>query len=160
MARIARTTDPQAELVATAINYRRIDPTWIDNATDEEGYRIERHEAQTADSLFTQVPSNTTEYADNTPSLLPNRQYCYRVVAYDQEGESYSNEACATTDPLPEVACTAIRRCEFDTDALTVVPSGALTAAHSRVRVGAERHLPSPAVMALGTLATPFASTA
>jgi hypothetical protein len=86
MARIARTTDPQAELVATAINYRRIDPTWIDNATDEEGYRIERHEAQTADSLFTQVPSNTTEYADNTPSLLPNRQYCYRCGSVRSRG--------------------------------------------------------------------------
>lgn len=93
------------ELVATTVNYHRIDLTWVDNATNEEGYRIERHEGQ-ADSLFTQVPSNTEAYADSTPSLLPNRQYCYRVVATNQQGESYSNEACATTDPLPSVACT------------------------------------------------------
>ncbi|MGH7556995.1 MAG: hypothetical protein ACREMD_04320 [Gemmatimonadota bacterium] len=93
------------ELAATAVDFHRIDLAWIDNATNEEGYRIERSETQSGDSLFTQVPSNTTVYADSI-RLLPNWEYCYQVVAYNQQGESFSNEACATTHPLAPVACT------------------------------------------------------
>ncbi|MGH7558183.1 MAG: LamG-like jellyroll fold domain-containing protein [Gemmatimonadota bacterium] len=93
------------ELAATGVDYHRIDLAWIDNATNEDGYRIERRDTQSGESLFTQAPSNATAYSDSA-QLLPNWEYCYRVVAYNQEGESSSNEACATTEPLPAVACT------------------------------------------------------
>jgi hypothetical protein len=71
--------------------------TWVDSATDETGFRIERRGA--GEATFAEVAvvaANTTAYVDT--GLAEQGFYCYRVRAFNDAGHSaYSNEACATT---------------------------------------------------------------
>lgn len=67
---------------------------WTDNATDEEGIRIER---RPAGGTFAQIAElavpNLISFTDGT--LVMGQSYCYRVRAYNAGGHSgYSNEAC------------------------------------------------------------------
>jgi fibronectin type 3 domain-containing protein len=84
-------------LIATAINANRIDISWKDNSTDEDGFRIERKKGIAGTyTEITTVGINATSYQDNTVSA--NTQYYYQVRAYNSAGLSaYSNEAYATT---------------------------------------------------------------
>ena len=84
-------------LIATAINANRIDISWKDNSTDEDGFRIERKKGIAGTyTEITTVGINATTYQDNTVSA--NTQYYYQVRAYNSAGLSaYSNEAYATT---------------------------------------------------------------
>ena len=84
-------------LIATPINPNRIDLSWKDNSTDEDGFRIER-KTGTAGTYaeITTVGVNATSYQDNTASA--NTPYYYQVRAHNSAGFSaYSNEANATT---------------------------------------------------------------
>ena len=67
---------------------------WIDNATNETGYQIERTGANnTTFSLLTTVPANTTFYSDRINNAAGT--YCYRVQSVNPAGTSaYSNESC------------------------------------------------------------------
>jgi hypothetical protein len=99
---IVDNTAPSAptNLIATAINANRIDLSWKDNSTNEDGFRIER-KIGTAGTYteITTVGINATSYQDNTVSA--NTTYYYRVRAYNSVGLSaYSNEANATTPPV------------------------------------------------------------
>ena len=77
--------------------------TWTDASTNETGFEIER--SLTATQGFTVVATtnaNTTTYSDN--SLEPNTKYFYRIRSINSVGTSaFSNEATATTLPLPPV---------------------------------------------------------
>jgi len=83
-------------LNAHTASISQINLSWIDNSTDEVGFRIER---RTADSSFleiTTVGANTTFYSDT--GLLPYTTYYYRVRAYNfSENSPYSNATSATT---------------------------------------------------------------
>lgn len=78
--------------------------SWTDNASDEDGYLVERRDAPTG--AFQQLAAlgpNAVAYLDNT--ALAGASYCYRVRAVNLAGTSaYTNEACGTaagTAPLP-----------------------------------------------------------
>lgn len=90
-----------AALTATAVSKEKIMLTWIDNATNETGFSIER---KTAGGSYTQVASvsaNTTVYSD--AGLSAGTVYHYRVRAHNAIGNSsYSNEAVSTTAAEPE----------------------------------------------------------
>jgi hypothetical protein len=76
----------------------RIDLTWVDNTSDEDGFLIERclGLACTNFAQITSVPSNTITY-QNT-SLGEDTPYSYRVRAYNTADTSaYSNVATGTT---------------------------------------------------------------
>jgi predicted phage tail protein len=79
-------------LVATVISRSQINLSWTDNATNEDGFRIERCKGATCTN-FTQIATvgpNVTTYANT--GLTANTSYRYRVRAYNASGVSaYSN---------------------------------------------------------------------
>ncbi|MCO4815297.1 MAG: fibronectin type III domain-containing protein [Flavobacteriales bacterium] len=83
-------------LSATAVSSSSIDLAWTDNATDENGYNIERSIDGTNFSLVGSVGTDVVTYSDNALNALT--LYYYRVVAFNSAGSSsYSNIANATT---------------------------------------------------------------
>ena len=85
-------------LVATAISRSQINLSWTDNATNEDGFRIERCKGATCTN-FAQVATvgaNVTTFANT--GLAQNTAYRYRVRAFNTNGTSaYSNIAQAKT---------------------------------------------------------------
>jgi hypothetical protein len=83
-------------LVATAVSISQINLTWVDNATNESGYKIE---SRTGSNAFAEVASIGSGYTSWMNTGLPmNTEVTYRVYAYNIAGNSpYSNEASATT---------------------------------------------------------------
>jgi hypothetical protein len=71
--------------------------TWRDNATDENGYVVER--GPSASGPFSQLANlrpSATSYTDTT--VVPSTTYCYRVYAFNDAGASaFTNTACMTT---------------------------------------------------------------
>ncbi|KAF0140013.1 MAG: fibronectin type III domain-containing protein [Stygiobacter sp.] len=92
-------TKPNAptELTVTNITSYRVELGWKDNSGNESGFIIERKNGPNdpwLDSDTTAV--NVVVHHDS--GLTPNKEYHYRVSAYNSEGESsYSNEVNATT---------------------------------------------------------------
>jgi len=90
-------------LTATAASSSKINLTWTDNATNEDGFEIERSLDGASFSLRATVGANVTSYSDT--GLAASTTYYYRVRAYNSAGKSdYSNTASAmtTNDPLTD----------------------------------------------------------
>ncbi len=87
-----------SNLTASAISRSQINLAWTDNATNEDGFRIERCKGSTCTN-FAQIATvgpNVTTYANT--GLNANTTYRYRVRAYNASGTSaYSNIASAKT---------------------------------------------------------------
>ena len=79
--------DPSA-LNATPISHTRIDLSWIDNATNEAAYEVERSTTGVGGpyTLLITLPENTTSYSNT--GLTANTEYCYRVRATNGGGGS------------------------------------------------------------------------
>jgi len=76
-------------------NAAQLTLTWVDNATNEEGFKIERLIGSTYREIAT-VRTNVESYTDS--GLLEGITYCYRVRAFNSAANSaYSDTACATT---------------------------------------------------------------
>src|SRR6185369_12315287 len=87
-------------LVATAVSPSRIDLSWTDNSTYEQGFKVERSTGGGPFTLVTLVGANVTAWSNT--SLVTGTTYTYRVKAYDGPNESaYSNTATATPLPAP-----------------------------------------------------------
>lgn len=85
-----------SNLTATAISQSQINLIWQDNSNNEQGFKIERKTQGGSYSQITSVSANMQNYNDT--GLNSGTNYCYRVRAYNANGESApSNEACATT---------------------------------------------------------------
>lgn len=79
----------------------RLNLTWDDNSTNEDGFRIERRLDVTGTyaEIFVTGP-NVTAYQDL--NVLPGTNYCYRVRAYNVAGVSgYTNEDCEVPRDIP-----------------------------------------------------------
>jgi hypothetical protein len=87
-----------SNLTATAVSKSQINLAWTDNATNEDGFMIERCKGSSCTN-FAQIATvgpNVTTYANT--GLSANTAYRYRVRAYNAGGNSaYSNIASATT---------------------------------------------------------------
>lgn len=88
-------------LVASA---SQINLAWVDNSTDESGFRIERCQGPVASCgsfvQVAQVVANVTSHNDT--GLAGGTTYTYRIRAYNSNGNSaYSSSAEATTSPAP-----------------------------------------------------------
>jgi chitinase len=85
-----------SDLAAAPVSKSRIDLAWIDNSTDETGFKIER---STDNSTFQQIAivgAGARTYAST--GLKGNKRYYYRVRARGAAGDSaYSNTASAVT---------------------------------------------------------------
>lgn len=84
-------------LTATTISPSQINLSWVDNANNETGFKIERKTG--AGGTYSQIATagtNVTAYPDT--DLTGNTTYYYRVRAYNGGGDSiYTDEAYATT---------------------------------------------------------------
>ena len=76
-----------------------LEATWMDNSSNEDGFKIERRTGTT--QTFTEIAilgTNVTSYNDS--GLVDGETYCYRVLAFNAAGSSpYSNEECAAARP-------------------------------------------------------------
>ena len=71
--------------------------TWGDSSQNADGFEIQRRSADSDVFLsIAIVPPHETWYSDD--DLADNTTYCYRIRAYNRDGESpYSDEFCATS---------------------------------------------------------------
>jgi fibronectin type III domain protein len=94
------TMPPPTDLTATAVSSSRIDLTWTDNSSDEDGFQIERCTGAGCTDFehIATVPRDFPRYPDS--GLSAGTSYSYRVRASNDDGTSpYSNIASATTPP-------------------------------------------------------------
>jgi uncharacterized protein len=93
---LATIPNAPSSLSAAAVSDSQIDLSWTDNASDEQGFKIERKTGAGSYSEIDQVGINVTSYSDT--GLSASTTYTYRVRAYNTAGNSsYSNEASETT---------------------------------------------------------------
>jgi len=83
-------------LKAVSVSSNQINLSWVDNATNEDGFKIERKIGnQSSYSQIKTVGSDNVTY--NDLGLSEGTQYYYRVVAFNSSGDSsYSISASAT----------------------------------------------------------------
>ena len=85
-----------SNLTAVAASDTQIDLSWQDNATNEDGFSVERKPAGGNFQQIATLPADQTSYEDT--GLETETTYVYRLQAYNSVGVSvYSNEASATT---------------------------------------------------------------
>ncbi|MGB5847236.1 MAG: fibronectin type III domain-containing protein, partial [Ignavibacteriaceae bacterium] len=86
-------------LADTVVSQTQIDLSWQDNSNNEDGFTIERRLPPSATwTEISTLGADVTTYQDT--GLTANTGYCYKVRAYNTEGNSgYSNEDCTTTNP-------------------------------------------------------------
>ena len=85
------------------ISSSRVDLTWADNSTSEDGFEIERCTGAACGSFvkIAQTGANVIAYSDTTVSGATS--YSYRVRAFNAGGPSdYSNEASVITPQAPQ----------------------------------------------------------
>lgn len=89
------------DLSATAASDSQINLNWIDQAGNEDGYRVERSDdGSTGWSSVASLGANSTGYSDT--GLTASTAYFYRVVAFNSAGDSgFSGTATTTTDDPP-----------------------------------------------------------
>ena len=84
-------------ILASEAHSGQLQLTWTDNATNEDGFKIERKNGATGTyAEIATVGVNVTSYTDS--SLLDGTTYCFQLRAYNSAGNSpYTPEACGTT---------------------------------------------------------------
>jgi subtilase family serine protease len=97
-------------LSATTVSSSAINLAWIDNATNESGFEIQRAPSATGTwAAIGTVSADVVAYPDT--GLSPSTAYFYRVRAFNGSGTSgFPNTASATTFalPLPDLTVSAI----------------------------------------------------
>lgn len=97
--------DAPSGLAAAALSHERIDLTWAENATNEDGIRLERSGDGSDFSEIATLAPNATGFTDT--GLAAETTYYYRVAAFNGAGTSASsNDAWATTEPISMVPPT------------------------------------------------------
>lgn len=98
--------DAPGNLAATAAAPGQIDLIWTDNASNENGFIIERSPSGTDGWVeIGTVADNTTAYADS--GLASGTTFFYRVAAYNMNGTSgFTNIASGTTMEIPPETAT------------------------------------------------------
>lgn len=82
-------------LTVTASSRASIALTWVDNASDEQGFWIERSTAGGAYTRIATAGPDTRSYVDAT--VKPNKTYAYRVAAFNAAGASAYTNIVTTT---------------------------------------------------------------
>jgi hypothetical protein len=83
-------------LTATAVSTSQINLVWVDNVSNESGFRIFRSLDKVNWTLIATTGPNVTTYSDT--GLAANTQYYYRIRSYNGVGSSsYSNTAGSNT---------------------------------------------------------------
>jgi len=88
-----------SDLTASLASSSSVDLSWTDNSTNETSFVVERKTADGTFSAIASLPQDTIALSDG--GLSPGTTYTYRVKAFNGRSSAYSNEAVATTPPLP-----------------------------------------------------------
>ncbi|HDQ71335.1 MAG TPA: hypothetical protein ENN19_04465, partial [Chloroflexi bacterium] len=103
--------NPPSNLAVTASSASQIDLTWTDNATDEDGFELQRKTGTGTFATIATLGANVSAYSDT--GLTPETTYTYRVRATKGNTNSaWSNEAAATTPSGPVI----VFEDDFETD--------------------------------------------
>jgi hypothetical protein len=132
---------------AKPANSTTVDVRWIDNSTNEDGFRVER--SPDLGSPWTTVATvgpNVTSSLDG--GLASEQQVCYRVIAFNGAGDSPpSNTDCATPPAAPTgLTATGLDGSAIDlawTDNSTVEDGYELRRSTDGVTFGAVASVPS-----------------
>jgi Rieske Fe-S protein len=93
-------------LTATALSAGTITLSWADRSSTETGFRVERAEGDGPYAVVATVDPDVTTYPDI--GLAPDTVYSYRVIAFNEAGESASSAAAsAKTLALSEIVPNA-----------------------------------------------------
>jgi hypothetical protein len=98
-----------SNLMATAVSSAQVDLAWTDNATNEDGFVIERSDdlGATWNQVGVPTAADVTTFSDTT--VNPASTYQYRVYAFNISGNSLpSNVAEVTTPDVPPAAPTLL----------------------------------------------------
>lgn len=105
-------TVPQTPTSLTGVLVNnQVNLTWIDNSTNEVGFKIERKLGTGSFSVIYTATANSTSYSDT--SVSAGQTYIYRVNSYNATGNSvnYTNEITISIPNaivLPTIQSTAI----------------------------------------------------
>jgi serine protease len=88
-----------ASLAAKVVTLSRVDLSWADQSSNEDGFRIERKTGTGSWGVLAQLGANSTAYSDT--SVQKDVTYSYRVIAFNAPGSASSSEvtvkvACKT----------------------------------------------------------------
>ena len=113
-----------AVVARTELSAAQLTLNWVDNSTNEDGFRIERKTGTSGTyAEIAIVAANAVSYIDNSLSDATN--YCYRLRAYNSAGTSqYSNEQCATTASTPPPTSFLLTVAKLGTGSGTVTATG------------------------------------
>ncbi len=97
-----------SELAGAFITSSRVDLSWIDNASDEDGFTIQRKVGSGDYSQLIDLPVDTTSYSDTTATA--GTTYMYRIYAWNTYGDSFfSNELSVVAEsPVAPVGLAAL----------------------------------------------------
>ncbi len=91
--------DAPTGLAASTGGTTQIDLNWTDQSSDEDGFKIERHDGDGNFAEIATVGADVSTYHDD--GLQSSTTYTYRVRAFNGNGDSdYSNEASASTGSI------------------------------------------------------------
>ena len=98
--------------------------SWTDNATNEDGFKIERKTGTTGTyAQITTIGANVTSYTDS--SLVDGATYCYQVRAYNSAGNSpYTPQVCGAARPTVQTFNLAITKTGSGTGTVTSTDGG------------------------------------
>ena len=88
------------DLTATAVTYTDVLLTWINNSSNEDGFRIER--SLTGAALWRvigEVGAGVVSFVDS--GVIPGVGYDYRVIAFNGDGDSAPVSLINFTAPVP-----------------------------------------------------------
>ncbi len=90
-----------SNLTGNSVSLTQVDLSWIDNSTNETGFKIERRLNGGTFYVVGTVGENVYNYSDQT--VTPRTIYTYRVYSYNAVGNSptYSNEFTIQTGSTP-----------------------------------------------------------
>lgn len=102
-------------LIALATSENQINLQWVDNSTNEQGFKIER---KSGGGVYAQIGTtqlNVTTF--NNTGLAAGTNYSFRVLAFNSSGNSstYSNEVSATTQVIPSLTTSGINTITLNT---------------------------------------------
>lgn len=111
-----------ANLTATSTNAQSASLSWLDTASNESGFRVERADEGGPFIGVTNLPPNSSSFLDN--SVQAGRTYRYRIIASNTGGESPSTSEVSVKiqdlpPPAPEPAKLPPAGLDTDSDGLT-----------------------------------------
>lgn len=82
-------------LIATVLSQRTVTLSWIDNAENEEGYKVERSTMNGEFVTVAALGANASSYKDT--ALTASTNYIYKITGFNKGGTNSSNEQTVTT---------------------------------------------------------------